>query len=367
MTFRRALVPGLLGGLLLAGLLWWAGASTRALGLPGAGQFFGPEGATQLRGWLAPWSYGPPSSAQYGSPVGAPGSGQAYAGLHRTGMQVRYVTLVVFYLCGAAPLVRRLAPGGAKRSASLLLALWGWGLVAGTLAVVVSAPWLVASGGHGGFRLLPRLSGEMAAGRQVLVVAALVASVGALVASAVVRRGGERPSSPGVPVRAARLAATLGTAVVAVSLVVLSYEKVAARIQTGFSGIGPFEELGDLLRQWLLLGGWSAPSSYYPFGTWLLHRLPDLLLLAVVWWGLRLLADRLDRVTVPAFAVGAVSVTVLGLLLSQLCATLLDAAQVGGSFVSYAGRFGEGVPAALVFGLLAGALSAVVARPRIGI
>jgi hypothetical protein len=361
------LVPGLLGGLLLAGLLWWAGASTRALSLPGAGQFFGPEGATQLRGWLTPWSYALPSSEQYGSPAGAPDSGRAYAGLHRTGMQVRYVALVAFYLCGAVPLARRLAPGGAKRTASLLLALWGWGLVAGTLAVVVSAPWLVASGGHGGFRLLPRLSGEMAAGRQVLVVAALVAAVGALVGAVLARRAGGRPSSPGVPVGAARLAATLGTAVVAVSLVVLSYEKVAARIQTGFGGVGLFEEPGELLRQWLLLGGWSAPSSYNPFGSWLLGRLPDLLLLTVVWWGLRLLADRLDRVTVPAFALGAVSATVLGLLVSQLCTTLLDTTRVGGSFVSYAGRFGEGVPAALVFGLLAGALSAVVVRARSGI
>ncbi|WP_329125045.1 hypothetical protein [Streptomyces sp. NBC_01465] len=361
MTYRRALIPGALGGLLLAGLLLWAGASSHALSLPGTARVFGPEGTTQLRGWLAPWSYGLPSSEQYGNPAGAPGNGRDYAELYRTAMRVRYAVLVVLYPVGAALLIRRLTPGGKRRSASVVLALWGWGLVAGTLAVAVSAPWMVASGGQGSFRFLPRLAGSMGAGRPVLAAASLVAALGALGVALLARRERPQPSPSKVPAPAARLAATVGTLVIAVSLVGLSYDRVAARIQTGFTGSGLLSEPGDLLRQWLLLGGWTAPS-HTGLGSWMFYRLPDALLLAVVWWGLRLLADLLDRATVPAFALGAVCVTVLGLLLDQLVTTLLDTSQGSGSFMYYAGRFGEGVPAALVFGLLAGSASALVVR-----
>lgn len=56
------------------------------------------------------------------------------------------------------------------------LALWVWGLVAGTLAVTVSAPWLIAAWGHGSYRFLPQLASAISSGRQILVLTALVAA-----------------------------------------------------------------------------------------------------------------------------------------------------------------------------------------------
>lgn len=137
-----------------------------------------------------------------------------------------------------------------------------------------------------------------------------------------------------VPPRAARLAASVGTAVIALSLVVLSYEAVAAWIQTSFVGSGLLSEPGDLLRQWLLLGGWSAPGRT-PFGEWLLHRAGDVLMLVVVWWTLRLLPRRLTRITLLTMTVGTICATVLGLLARQVVqATMSGTASVRGPLVA---------------------------------
>jgi hypothetical protein len=147
--------------------------------------------------------------------------------------------------------------------------------------------------------------------------------------------------------------------VVALSLVVLSYQSVAAWIQTSFGGAGMLSEPGDLLRQWLLLGGWTGPAST-GLGDWLLYRAVDVLMLAVVWWALRLLPGLLTRATVPAMAVGAVCGTVLGLLASQVLHMAMDdTAGVYGPVHRFS-ALGIGVPAALTFGIVAG-LAAVAA------
>jgi hypothetical protein len=128
---------------------------------------------------------------------------------------------------------------------------------------------------------------------------------------------------------------------------------VAAWIQTSFGGGGLLSEPGDLLREWLVLGGWAGPATT-PLGDWLLYRAADVLMLAVVWWALRLLTGLLTRTTVPAMAVGAVCATVLGLLVNQVLHMAMDdTATVWGPAHLFS-NLGYGVPAALTFGIMAG-------------
>lgn len=200
----------------------------------------------------------------------------------------------------------------------------------------------------------------IASGRQVLVATALVAAVVTVLVARVTAKGAGPLPQEIVPARAARLAATAGTAVIALSLVVLSYQSVAATLQTAFSGGGLLSEPGDLLRQWLLLGAWAGPAGT-PLGDWLLYRTIDVLLLAVVWWALRLLPGLLTRATVPVLAVGAVCATVLGLLTSQLLRMLVDGTRLRWDLYVTAG-LGDGIPAALTWGLSAGVATAVTLR-----
>ncbi|MYT71888.1 MULTISPECIES: hypothetical protein [unclassified Streptomyces] len=368
MTYRRALVPAIFGALLLAGLLWWAGASAHALGLPGAARFFGPDEVARLRAWTTPWSTDSVASGQFTDPAGAPGRGADYAALRETAVRVRYVALVLFFACGAVPLLRRLSGNGAGRAAVAVAALWGWGIVAAVLAVTVSAPWMVASGGSASFRLLPRLASEMAQGREVPVGAALVAAAAAVGLTALLKRGATASPRPDASTDApdaaiARLAATLGTAVVAFSLVVLSNDRVAGHVQTGFTGAGRLSEPSDLLRQWIQLGAWTMPTGS-GLGRWVLYRLGDVVLLALVWWGLRLLPALLDHVTFPAYTLGAVAATTLGVVLNGLWSSLLSyQASTGGPLLYYT-SVGAGVSAAIVFGTLAGCAGALTLRLR---
>ncbi|MFC9284150.1 hypothetical protein [Streptomyces collinus] len=363
MSYRRALIPAVVGSVLLTVFLWWAGASDLALQLRGTTRVFDPQSAGELRRWLAPWSYDPPAvplsgGAADGDP--APSGGGQYTGLYRTAMQIRYAAVFVFFLAGALLLVRRLPPARGRTPATLL-ALWAWGPVAGTLAVTVSAPWLIASRGHGSFRVLPQLASVVASSGPVVVFAALVTAPITVLVAHTALKGTEPPPRREVPRRAARLAASAGTAVVALSLVVLSYQSVAARIQTTFDGRGLLSEPGDMLRTWLLLGGWSRPGTT-PLGDWLLYRAADVLVLAVVWWALRLLPGLLTRTTVPAMAVGAVCATVLGLLVSQVLHMAVDDTSAVWGPVYVFSQLGEGVPAALTFGVLAGLVSVATLR-----
>ncbi|MFF8373252.1 hypothetical protein ACF05W_31125 [Streptomyces lydicus] len=365
MTYRRAAIPALVGGVLLTALLWWVGASVHALHLPGATNVIGGPATAELEHWLTPWSYDPPSSAQPGAEAsggieGADWMDGAYFAMYTTGLQIRFGAVFAFFVFGAILLVRRLPPVRGRRTATLL-AVWAWGLVAGTLAVTVSAPWLIAAGGHGSFRFLARLAGVISSGRQVLVVTALVAAVVTVLAARVAVDGSGPLPPEVVPVRAARLAATVGTAVIALSLVVLSYQPVAAAVQQVSPNVGLFAEPGDLLRQWLLLGAWSGPAGT-PLGDWLLYRAADVLLLAVVWWALRRLPGLLTRATVPAMAVGAVCATVLGLLASQLLRMATDGTGLRWGLLHMSAELGGGVPAALTWGLVAGAAAAVTLR-----
>ncbi|MFF5482001.1 hypothetical protein ACFY5C_32415 [Streptomyces sp. NPDC012935] len=366
MTYRRAVIPALAGAVLLTALLWWAGASVRALDLPGADGVLGGQTAAGLEQWLTPWSYDPPASAQFGADVpGGAGdvagaSGDRYRELYGTALQIRFCAVFAFFVLGALLLIRRLPPVRGRMTAAFL-ALWGWGLVAGTLAVTISAPWLIAAWGHGSYRFLPQLASVISSGRQILVVTAFVAAAGTVLAARVADKETEPPAPQAVPARAARLAATVGTAVIALSLVVLSYQDVAAAIQTAFIGGGLLSEPGDLLRQWLLLGAWSDPSGA-ALGDWLVVRLGDVLLLAVVWWALRRLPPLLTRATVPAMAVGAVCATVLGLLASQLLRMATDRTGMSYGLLQQFAGLGGGVPAALTFGLAAGAAAAVTLR-----
>ncbi|MGV4927044.1 hypothetical protein K2224_31800 (plasmid) [Streptomyces sp. BHT-5-2] len=365
MTYRRAAIPALAGGLLLLALVWWAGASAHALDLPGAANVIGIPAAGELKGWLAPWTYGSPASAQLGNEAfgGAGGTastdGMNYAELYTTAQQIRYVALFVFFVVGALLLIRRLAPAKGRTTAALL-AVWTWGLVAGTLAVTVSAPWMIASGGNGSYRLLPQLSSIISTGREVVLVAALVAAVAAVLLARIIGAGPEREQKV-VPVRAARLAATVGTAVIALSLFVLSYTPVAAAIQSISPRTGLLSEPGDLLRQWLLLGGWDWPGGGALVG-WLLDRAVDVLLLVVVWWSLRRLPGLLTRATVPAMAMATVCATVLGLLVGQLLRMLINGASLGEDPLRLVSGFGIGAPAALTCGLVAGVAAAVTLR-----
>lgn len=364
MTYRRVLGPALFGALLLAGLLWWAGSSAHALSLPGATRFFGPDQANRLVAWTMPWSTDLPSSTQFTDPAGAAGHGADYAALRETAMRVRYAALVLLFPCGALPLLRRLSGRGVRRAVVTVAAVWGWGIAAAMLAVTVSAPWMVASGGSAAFRLLPGLASAMAQGRELPVGAALVAGAAATGLTALLRREATSEARPAVPTPAtARLAATLGTVVVAFALIVLSNDRVAGRVQTGFGGGGRLSEPGDLLRQWIQLSAWTMPASSAS-GRWLLYRLGDVALLALVWWGLRLLPVLLDRVTYPAYALGAVAATTLGVEVSGMWNSLLSyQGSTGGPLLYYVST-GSGVSAALVFGILAGCVSALTVRLR---
>lgn len=353
-TYRRVAIPVVAGGLLLTALLWWAGASVHALYLPGSTDVVGGQAALELKRWLLPWAYERP----VGETAGA--SSAHYRSLYETAMQVRFGAVFVFFLGGALLLVRRLPPVQG-RVPGTLLAVWAWGLVAGTLAVTVSAPWVVAAEGFGSYRFLPGLASVIASGRQVLVVAALVAAAGVVLAARVTVRGAGPLPQAVVPTRAAHLAATAGTAVVALSLLVLSYDRVAAGIQTFAAGGGLLSEPGFLLRQWLLLGGWSGPVNG-SFGEWLLYRAPDVLMLVVVWWALRRLPVLLVRVTLPAMALGAVCVTVLGLLAREPLRVALVASDSPWGPLGQVSGLGGGVPAALVWGSVAGIAAVVTLR-----
>lgn len=357
MTYRRAVIPALVGGLSITLLLWWAGASTQALELRGATGVFDIQSVSELRRWLAPWSYDLPTTplsdgtADAGTAGSLSGTGE-YAALYSTAMQIRFVAVFVFFLAGALLLLRRIPPTRGRTPATLL-ALWAWGPVAGTLAVTVSAPWLIASRGRGSYRVLPQLANEIASSGPVTVFTALLTAGITVIVARVTAKGEEPAPWRSVPPRAARLAASAGTTVIALSLVVLSYDSVAARIQTSFGGGGPLSEPGDLLRQWLLLGGWAGPATT-PLGDWLLYRAADVVMLAVVWWALRLLPGLLTRTTAPAMAIGAVCATVLGLLASQVLHMALDDTVGVWGPVHLFSALGQGVPAALTFGSVAG-------------
>ncbi|MFD5118432.1 hypothetical protein [Streptomyces sp. NPDC058385] len=363
MTYRRAVIPALVGGLLITLLLWWAGSSTPVLQLRGTNSVFDPQSVIELERWLAPWSYDSPAELMSGEPVGgstAMSGGTQYADLYSTAMQIRFVAVFVLFLAGALLLVRRIPPTQGRTPATLL-ALWAWAPVAGTLAVTVSAPWLIASRGHGSYRVLPALAGVIASSGPVTVFAGLLTAVVTVLVARVTAKGEDPLPRRSVSPRAARLSASVGTGVVALSLVVLSYQSVAARIQTSFGGGGMLSEPGDLLRQWLLLGGWTGPAST-GLGDWLLYRAVDVLMLAVVWWALRLLPGLLTRATVPAMAMGAVCATVLGLLGSQvLHMTIDDTAGVYGPVHRFS-ALGSGVPAALTFGIAAGLAAVATLR-----
>lgn len=363
MTYRRAVIPALVGGLLITLLLWWAGASTQVLQLRGTTSVFDPQSVSELVRWLAPWSYDSPAELMSVGPVGASsaaGGSTQYADLYSTAMQIRFVAVFVFFLVGALLLVRRIPPTQGRTPATLL-ALWAWAPVAGTLAVTVSAPWLIASRGHGSYRVLPALASAVASSGPVTVFAGLLTAVVTVLVARVTAKGEEPLPRQSVPPRPARLAASVGTAVVALSLVVLSYQSVAAWIQTSFGSGGMLSEPGDLLRQWLLLGGWTGPGST-GLGDWLLYRAVDVILLAVVWWALRLLPGLLTRTTVPAMAVGAVCATVLALMASQVLHMAIDDMATVYGPVHVFSTLGNGVPAALTFGVAAGLAAVATLR-----
>ncbi|MEU0944286.1 hypothetical protein ABZ379_16040 [Streptomyces canus] len=366
MAYRRAVIPALVGGLLITLLLWWAGASAQALQLRGSTSVFDVDSVNELRRWLTPWSYDPSTALPSDGSVGTGtdgGGGTRYSDLYRTAMQIRFVTLFAFFVAGALPLLRRIPPTQGRTPAALL-ALWAWSPAAATLAVTVSAPWLIASGGRGSYRVLPQLAGVIASSGPVAVFAGLATALLTVVVARVTANGADPLPRRSVPPRAARTAAGVGTAVVAVSLVVLSYQSVAAWIQTSFSGAGLLSEPGDLLRQWLLLGAWSGPAST-SLGHWLLYRAADVLLLAVVWWSLRLLPGLLTRTTAPAMVLGAVCATVLGLLASQVLHMAVDDTAAVWGPVHVFSALGTGVPAALTFGVMSG-LAALAALRSAG-
>ncbi|MFF5283833.1 hypothetical protein [Streptomyces sp. NPDC013171] len=366
MTYRRAAIPALIGGLLLTALLWWAGSSADALRLPGSVGTLGPEAVAELHRWVAPWSYDPPSfldSGVQGSgyvPLGDGDDRDRYNGIYTAGLQVRYGAVFVAFVLGALLLIRRLPPERGRTTAAFL-ALWAWGAAAGTLAAAVAAPWLIAAAGHGSHRFLSQLASVTAAGRQLPVAVSLVAAGATVLVARIAAEGAGPLPRTVVPARAARLAATAGTAVIALSVVVLSYQPGAAALQAYSPDGGLLADPGDLLRQWLLLGAWDAPAAGAVVDR-LLHRASDVLLLAVVWWALSRLPGLLTRVTLPAMATGAVCATVLGLLASQLLRTaVVQAGPQQGLLYSSVG-IGIGIPAALTCGLLAGVLATTVLR-----
>ncbi|MFC9590205.1 hypothetical protein ACFTUC_10580 [Streptomyces sp. NPDC056944] len=367
MTYRRAAIPALTGGLLLTALLWWAGASVDALHLPGSDGTLGVEAVTELRRWLAPWAYDPPAFLDAGAAVsgyvGDTAGGDDrdfYGGLYTTGLQIRFGAVFVSFVLGALLLLRRLPPVRGRTTAAFL-ALWAWCAVAGTLAVTLSAPWLIASTGHGSYRFLPQLANVIASGRQLPVAVGLVVAGATVLVARITAGDAGRTKRNDVPARPARLAATAGTAVIALSLVVLSYQSVSAALQEFSPAGGLLSEPGDLLRQWLVLGAWTGPQGG-PLGDWLLYRASDVLLLVVVWWALRRLPGLLTRATLPAMAVGAVCATVLGLLASQLLRIVVIRTSSDQDLLYSTAPLGNGIPAALVLGLVAGATTAFVLR-----
>ncbi|WP_230196049.1 hypothetical protein [Streptomyces coriariae] len=363
MTYRRAVIPALVGGLLITLLLWWAGASEQALHLRGTSSVFDVESVTELRRWLAPWSYDPPTGSLSDGAAGgdaASTGGTRYSDLYSTALQIRFVAVFVFFVAGALLLVHRIPPTQGRTPATLL-AVWAWAPVAATLALTVSAPWLIVSRGHGSYRFLPQLAGAIASSGPVTVFVGLLTALATVLVARITAKDAEPQPRQSVPPRAARLAASVGTAVVALSVVILSYQSVAAWIQTSFGGGGLLSEPGDLLRQWLLLGAWTDPATG-PLGDWLLYRAADALVLVVVWWALRLLPGLLTRTTVPAMAVGAICATVWGLLASQVLHMAIDdTVDVWGPVYLFS-KLGTGVPAALTFGILAGPAALVTLR-----
>ncbi|MGC9538216.1 hypothetical protein [Streptomyces sp. UG1] len=125
------------------------------------------------------------------------------------------------------------------------------------------------SGWHGSYRVLPQMAALSSAGRQIVVPVALAAAAWTLLVARLALKGAEPQPREDVPARAALLAATVGAAAVAVSLVVLSYQSNPATLQTAFAGGGLLGEPSDLLRQWLVLGAGSGPAGA-PLGDWLL-------------------------------------------------------------------------------------------------
>ncbi|MGW5778139.1 hypothetical protein [Streptomyces sp. NPDC003863] len=366
MTYRRAAIPALIGGLLLTALLWWAGSSADALRLPGSVGTLGPDTIAELQRWVTPWSYDPPSFLDSGAqgsgyvPLGGDDDRDRYNGLYTTGLQIRYGAVFVAFVLGALLLVRRLPPVRGRTTAAFL-ALWTWGAAAGTLAAAVSAPWFIAAAGNGGHRFLPQLASVTAGGRQLPVAVALVAAGATVLAARIAAEGAGTPPRTDLPARAVRLAATAGTAVIALSVVVLSYQPVAAALQAYSPDGGLLAEPGDLLRQWLLLGAWDAPAAGAVVD-WLLHRASDVLLLAVVWWALSRLPGLLTRVTLPAMAAGAVGATVLGLLASQILRIAVVQTGPRQGLLYSSAALGNGIPAALTCGLLAGVVATTVLR-----
>ncbi len=59
MSYRRAVIPALVGSLLITLFLWWAGASAPALQLRGTTNVFTFSPRRELQRWLTPWSYDP--------------------------------------------------------------------------------------------------------------------------------------------------------------------------------------------------------------------------------------------------------------------------------------------------------------------
>ena len=106
MTYRRAAIPALVGGVLITLLRWWAGASAHALQLQGATRALGIESVQELRRWLAPWAYDQSVLIAPGDGAGVSGTPD-YSDLRRTGMQIRFVALFLFYVGGALLLLRR--------------------------------------------------------------------------------------------------------------------------------------------------------------------------------------------------------------------------------------------------------------------
>ncbi|MFC9942469.1 hypothetical protein [Streptomyces pratensis] len=366
MRYGRAAIPALAGGLLLTALLFWAGASVNALRLQGTAEALGGRMAADLENWLIPWSYDPPDSVRFGTGalggIGDPASADPgrHLSLYGTGMQIRFAAVFAFFVPGALLLVRRLPPVNGRTPVTLL-AVWAWGLVAGALAVTVSAPWIIASQGNGSYRLLPHLASVSSGGRQIVVVTALVAAAVTVLVARITAKGAGPLPLRDVPGRAARIAATAGTAVVALSSVALSYHPVAATVQT--VSLPGLPEPGDLLRQWLLLGGWAGPADGQT-GHWFLYRVADALLLAVVWCALRWLPVLLTRATVPAMVAGTVSATVVGLLANQVLQMAVTGADSGmrWGWQHLSGSLGNGVPAALTWGVLAGLITVVTLR-----
>ncbi len=104
-------------------------------------------------------------------------------------------------------------------------------------------------------------------------------------------------------------------------------------------------------------------SGRGPFGDWLLVRLGDVLLLAVVWCALRWLPGVLTRVSVPAMAAGAVCAVVLGLLARHLVrVAVVDGSWNYRGLLQAASGLGDGTSAAVLWGTLAGVAAALTLR-----